>query len=73
MLLDKIREVRSRRALFAFDSNCRPESRETAQRSVAQAWQLADIALPPLDDELALFGDGSEEDILTRLRRHGCR
>jgi 2-dehydro-3-deoxygluconokinase len=76
MLLDKIREVRGRGTLFAFDSNYRPaiwESRETAQRSVAQAWQLADIALPSLDDELALFGDGSEKDVLTRLRRHDCR
>ena len=33
-------------------------------------WRLADIGLPSLDDEMALFG-GSEDDVLARLARAG--
>ena len=76
LLFDKIRAVRSQGALFAFDSNYRPslwESDDVARENVTLAWRLADIALPSLDDELALFGDESERGVLERLRRHGCR
>jgi 2-dehydro-3-deoxygluconokinase len=32
-------------------------------------WALADIALPGLDDEQALFGDASEQAVIARFER----
>ena len=43
-----------------FDSNYRPhlwEDRATAQKIIAAFWQRADIALPSIDDEMAVFGE----------------
>ena len=60
----------------AFDSNYRPRlwaDLKTAQEVIDQAWHLTDIALPSIDDEMALFGDADEYAILARLRRCGCR
>ena len=68
-LLDWIAEYREKGGLFAFDSNYRPtlwESKQSAGESVARAWSLCDIALPSLDDEIALFG-GGERDVLERF------
>jgi 2-dehydro-3-deoxygluconokinase len=57
-----------------FDSNYRPklwESVSLARRRIEQAWRVCDIALPSLDDEMALFGDASEAAALDRLRGYG--
>ena len=62
--------------LVVFDSNHRPrlwESAEAARQGVARAWQRADIGLPSLDDEMALFGDRDEAAVLRRLRACGVR
>ena len=54
----------------AFDSNYRPqlwEDQATARRVTGQMWELADIALPSIDDEIALFGDADEEAVIARF------
>ncbi len=74
--LNALEGFRARGGLVAFDSNYRPrlwESREVAQELTEAAWQLADIALPSIDDEMALFGDVSELQAIERLRRYGAR
>lgn len=71
--------IAQRRALgmrFVFDSNHRPslwEDAATARQVVSRAWRLADIALPSLDDEMALFSDTGPAAVLARLRGWGCR
>ena len=57
---------------IAFDSNYRPRlwpSRQLAQSEISRAWQIADIALPSVDDEMNLFGDADEEAVLERFRQ----
>ena len=70
-LIAHLRELRGRSACHvAFDSNYRPqlwEDAETARRSVREMWRVADIALPSVDDEIALFGDADEETVVTRF------
>ncbi len=60
----------------AFDSNYRPrlwESQEAARVAIARAWQRADIGLPSLDDEQALFTDSDEQTTLHRLQGYGLK
>ena len=55
---------------FAFDSNYRPRlwnNRAEARDNVERAWQLCDIALPSLDDELELFHEPNEAAVLKRF------
>ncbi len=62
--------------LVSFDSNYRPRlwpDRDTARREIASFWSLTDIALPSIDDEMALFGDGDAESALARLADFGVR
>ena len=57
-----------------FDSNYRPKlwtSIVTARHYVEAAWRLTEIGLPSLDDEIALFGDRCEEDVILRLNTWG--
>lgn len=59
-----------------FDSNYRPtlwESVEVARETVAAAWRVTDIALPSIDDELALFADANQSSTLSRLRSYGIK
>jgi 2-dehydro-3-deoxygluconokinase len=74
-LLDWMGEYRENGGQFAFDSNYRPklwESQTRARETVARAWSLCDIALPSLDDEIALFG-GTEAAVLRRFSKiEGC-
>ena len=58
----------------AFDSNYRPKlwvSNAEAMHYTKRAWQQCDIALPSLDDEMALFGDKSELAAIERLGTYG--
>lgn len=67
---------RRRGGRVAFDSNYRPRlwpDSATARREIAAFWALTDIALPSLDDELALFGEAGEAAVLTRLAAAGIR
>ena len=75
--LDRVADLRRTHGIVvAFDSNYRPrlwESSEAARASINRAWYLTDIALPSLDDEMALFGDADDDAVLARLWRCGCR
>lgn len=71
-----IKAFRKNGGLFAFDSNYRPqlwESPEEARRIIEHAWKLCDIALPSMDDEMAIFGDSSCKEILDRFERYGVK
>ena len=54
----------------AFDSNFRPAlwpDHTTARQTMDRMWQLTDIALPSIDDEMALYGLDSEKDVIARF------
>lgn len=73
-LLDWVSAFRERGGLFAFDSNYRPklwESVDAARQAVSRAWRNCDIALPSVDDEMALFGDRDAQSALARLEAYG--
>lgn len=75
-LFTRIAACRARGMRLVFDSNHRPQlwpDTATARRVVERAWRMTDIALPSLDDEMALFGDVEVEAVLARLRAWGCR
>ncbi len=62
--------------LVAFDSNYRPrlwENAEVAREVMAEMWQIADIALPSIDDERALFLDASDEAVIDRFAQRNWR
>lgn len=57
-----------------FDSNYRPKlwpDVATAQSAIKTAWQLTDIGLPSVDDEMLLFADSTEQQVLDRLNSWG--
>lgn len=59
-----------------FDSNYRPrlwENMEAARIAVSRVWKRADIGLPSLDDEMELFEDQGETEVLDRLRSCGLK
>lgn len=59
----------------AYDGNYRPalwQDAGTARQWSARMWSLADIALPSLDDETALFGDADERATIDRLAAAGA-
>ncbi len=70
-LLSKLRQIKSDgKCLIAFDSNYRPalwESVETAQSVMTSMWEIADIALPSIDDEMALFAESNEDSVISRF------
>ncbi|MEL7093449.1 MAG: sugar kinase [Pseudomonadota bacterium] len=73
-LFATVSRFRARGGVVAFDSNYRPrlwESRDTARATIEQAWRTCDIALPSLDDEVALFGDPDEDAVLARFAGYG--
>ena len=75
-LMGELARLRAEHGLrVAFDSNYRPRlwpDRATAQNAIAAAYRLTDIALPSLDDEMALWGDADEAAVLQRLAGFGC-
>ena len=59
-------------SLIAFDSNYRPtlwEDQKTAQHIMGRMWEMADIALPSIDDEMALFVEKTEEAVIERFAK----
>jgi 2-dehydro-3-deoxygluconokinase len=65
---------RGRGGRVAFDSNYRPRlwpDAETARREIGAFWAIADVGLPSLDDEIALWGDADERAVLARLSAAG--
>lgn len=56
----------------AFDSNYRPnlwENAATAREVMGEMWDIATIALPSIDDEMALFEDITEDAVIARFAR----
>lgn len=73
-MLDWIDLYRASGGMVAFDSNYRPrlwENMETARTVTRAFWERTDIALPSVDDEMALFGDTSTKAVLERLKSFG--
>lgn len=73
-LRTQLLEVRANGGLVAFDSNYRPglwESTDAARAEIGALWSITDIALPSLDDEIALYG-GGEAETVARLAAAGC-
>ncbi|MEM9678605.1 MAG: sugar kinase [Pseudomonadota bacterium] len=71
-----LKDFRSSGGRFVFDSNYRPAlwpDRAIARREITRAWRACDIALPSVDDEMALFADADEAAVLSRLRGWGVR
>ncbi len=67
-------DFRSDGGLIAFDSNYRPRlwsDLATARQEVRRFWSMTDIALPSLDDEMALFGDAGQAVVMDRLAASG--
>jgi len=73
-LIDHLQELsQTTTTSIAFDSNYRPklwESADVAREVINEMWHLADIALPSIDDEMALFDDESEEAVIERFSKH---
>ncbi|TMV35974.1 sugar kinase, partial [Thioclava sp. BHET1] len=73
---DWLADARARGIRLAFDSNYRPRlwsSVEEARSEIGRLWALCEIGLPSVDDEMALFGEPSEREVLFRLRQLGLR
>jgi len=70
-LFDMLEEARSSFGIkLAFDSNFRPalwEDYHTARAANERMWQLTDIALPSIDDEMELYGLDSEAAVIARF------
>lgn len=70
LLIEFLMEYRSLGGKLAFDSNYRPrlwETIEVARKTTSAMWSITDIGLPSLDDEMLLFGDMNEAQVLKRL------
>ncbi|MDF0596633.1 sugar kinase [Psychromarinibacter halotolerans] len=75
-LMTWLDEFRARGGRVAFDSNYRPRlwpDEATAHAAIERAWRSCDIALPSVDDEMAVFGDPDAPAVLDRLTGWGVR
>ena len=69
-----LEQIKRRAIRLIFDSNYRPrlwENAEAARTTVAAYWSAADICLPSLDDEMALFKQ-DEEAVVARFQDLGA-
>ncbi|OUS05386.1 hypothetical protein A9Q96_11590 [Rhodobacterales bacterium 52_120_T64] len=74
VFMESLKKFRKNGGLVAFDSNYRPNlwsDVQTARDAVTEAWHNCDIALPSVDDEIALFADADEKAVLTRFTEYG--
>jgi 2-dehydro-3-deoxygluconokinase len=75
-LRDFLGRFRADGGRVSFDSNYRPRlwpDREAARREIGAFWALADVGLPSVDDEMALWDDADEAAVLARLAAAGVR
>ncbi|WP_421747011.1 sugar kinase [Cognatishimia sp.] len=73
-ILDWADEFCANGGTLVYDSNHRPrlwESVEVARTVNSSMWTRADIALPSVDDEMALYDDPTPEAVLDRLTKLG--
>lgn len=71
-----IDHLSSHTAAIVFDSNYRPrlwEDQATARMAIESMWRATDVALASADDEIALFGDHTPDEVAQRLRRWGIK
>ena len=70
-LIDTLTSKRDQEgAKIAFDSNYRPalwDDPATARAVMDRMWDITDIALPSIDDEMALTGEDNEEAVVSRF------
>ena len=70
-LFDRLAELRETNGTkVAFDSNFRPalwEAPAIARASMDRMWDLTDIALPSMDDEMAISGVDAESAVIDRF------
>ena len=69
-LVEALAARRAAGTRIAFDSNYRPKLWEdaAAARAAMQAlWEVTDIALPSIDDEMELFGESGEAAVIDRF------
>ncbi|MGR3500738.1 sugar kinase [Pseudaestuariivita sp.] len=75
-LLVALGRLRADGGLVALDSNYRPALWSSAEEAAAvldQFWEVTDIALPSLDDELALAPGSREADVIARFSARDLR
>lgn len=75
-LIAFLKEFRKSGGKLAFDSNYRPrlwEDVQTARAITMEMWALSDVALPTLDDEMLLFEDKDETEVLNRITEAGVQ
>lgn len=75
-LIEFLSDFRADGGKLAFDSNFRPrlwEDIQTARDVMMRMWSLTDIALPSIDDEIAMFGESNDSDVLKRLYAAGVQ
>lgn len=75
-LFQYLDDFRASGGTTVYDSNYRPQlwnSREQAQAANHQMWLRTDIALPSVDDEMALHGDADETAVRQRLAQYSFR
>lgn len=74
-LLASLRGLKSNGCQIVFDSNYRPalwDSVAEARSAMSAAWQASTLAVPSLDDEIALQGPASAEEVLARIAASGA-
>lgn len=76
ILFEFLQDYRGSGGVLAFDSNYRPKGWpdvERARKVFNRAYGLCDIALPTLDDELSLYPNSNEQDVVARLAALGIK
>jgi len=74
LLISALAQCRARGGRVVFDNNYRPrlwESAETAREVYRRVLANTDIALLTLDDEIALYGQESVQQVIERTRGYG--
>ncbi|MCW1950114.1 MAG: sugar kinase [Octadecabacter sp.] len=74
-LLSALAVFRAEGGIVVYDSNHRPrlwESEALARETNMTIWAQTDIALPSVDDEMALFDESDERQVLDRLTAAGA-
>tara|TARA_B110000003_G_scaffold255149_1_gene271691 strand:- start:1374 stop:2300 length:927 start_codon:yes stop_codon:yes gene_type:complete len=75
-LLHFFSEFKQKGGLIAFDSNYRKtlwKSKKAARIMIKKYWQIADIALPSLDDEKDIFDLNTQDDVVNNLKQLGVK
>ncbi|MCD9502994.1 sugar kinase [Photobacterium phosphoreum] len=75
-IIDLLKDISNKGISIIFDSNYRPalwKNSEIARDCYRKLLAITDLALVTNDDEVALWGDVTEEDTLLRLKKSGVK